>query len=633
MRAPWKSTPMKSIARTRFVAAVIAAAALPALGAGPAASVSSSDEAKVFQQKETGYKEIAAADQSFAKIAESQVAIQRLVGRINALTRQIAANNQAIAGLNKLNPTKALEVQAKALAAAKSGATAWFPSDNDVAAVPSLAMAQKKVADVQQEISAKQSARGDLEKQRGTASTQAQQLFQQADGLNGQQGLDVYTQACAQRKSAADLTAQMEDIDAKLALLQKDLSLAQARQKQAESAVARIEELTKATNDGWAATQKQIESYTAMSTALLNGSGAATQPSGPPASVADALAALNAEVTAVAANRTTADTHLTAASSAFSQAANASRSIGQGYKALKGEHPLSAEMPAWDASLTVFEVGGPSLLKAQAELRKAQMYADAAYEAAARGSSLKDLKAALDEAKLTHNLVTNNTVSVPEGEKTEAVLKARTEFDNAAKDLDAAISSSTGNGQDAAKLTKAVEEYSYGVLLRTIQDDKSSEHLSNARDLVGQVKMALPPLPAEMSPKAEPSGAPAGAAAAPTSAGASTATMQSVAGKYKLQRGDPAEKGSFYSIAILELKADGTASLAATMPKIGQLETIINTKAGGKWVLAGDTVTLTLDADETGKPVPAEDKEMKFTVAADLKRLIGGESAEFVRQE
>src|SRR5947209_4979543 len=110
MRAPWNSTPMKSIARTRFVAAVIAAAALPALGAGPAASVSSSDEAKVFQQKETGYKEIAAADQSFAKIAESQVAIQRLVGRINALTRQIAANNQAIAGLNKLNPTKALEV-------------------------------------------------------------------------------------------------------------------------------------------------------------------------------------------------------------------------------------------------------------------------------------------------------------------------------------------------------------------------------------------------------------------------------------------------------------------------------------------------------------------------------------------
>ena len=34
--------------------------------------------------------------------------IQRLVGRINALTRQINANNQAIAGLNKLNPTKAL---------------------------------------------------------------------------------------------------------------------------------------------------------------------------------------------------------------------------------------------------------------------------------------------------------------------------------------------------------------------------------------------------------------------------------------------------------------------------------------------------------------------------------------------
>ena len=59
MRAPWISTPMKNIVRTSFAAAVIAAAALPALGAGPAASSGSGDEAKVFQQKETGYKEIA----------------------------------------------------------------------------------------------------------------------------------------------------------------------------------------------------------------------------------------------------------------------------------------------------------------------------------------------------------------------------------------------------------------------------------------------------------------------------------------------------------------------------------------------------------------------------------------------
>ena len=330
----------------------------------------------------------------------------------------------------------------------------------------------------------------------------------------------------------------MEDIDAKLVLLQKDLSLAEARQKQAESAVTRIEDLAKATNDGWAATQKQIESYTAMSTALLNGNGPATQPSGPPASVADALTALNAEMTAIAAARKTAETHLTAASSAFSQAATASRSIGQGYKALKGEHPLSAEMPAWDAALTIFDVGGPSLLKAQAELRKAQMYADAAYEAAARGSSLKDLKAALDEAKLTHDLVTSTTVSVPEGEKTDAVLKARTEFDNAAKDLDAAISSSTGNGQDAAKLTKAVEEYSYGVLLRAIQDDKSTEHLSNARDLVGQIKMPLPPLPAEMTSGSKSSETPAGATSAPSSSSQNPADAAAVAGKYRGEVGE-----------------------------------------------------------------------------------------------
>src|SRR5260221_5105218 len=96
MRAPWISTPMKSILRNSFAAAMIAAVSLPALGAGTSASGGSGDEAKVFEQKEKGYKEVALAEESFAKIAESQVMIQRLVGRINALTRQINANNQAI---------------------------------------------------------------------------------------------------------------------------------------------------------------------------------------------------------------------------------------------------------------------------------------------------------------------------------------------------------------------------------------------------------------------------------------------------------------------------------------------------------------------------------------------------------
>jgi hypothetical protein len=510
----------------------------------PGVGASGDDGAKIHELSENANGELVKANLSLKQVADNQILLQRDIQRLQELTNQIKSNNQAIAALQKHQPTSALAALDKAAAGAKgAGDQPWFAGED--APVPSLAMVEKTVADLQQQTQKSQSEKADLEKQRADAIAEAEKLSHQADSLSGKQGLVVYTQSASQRKTAADLSAQIDTVDAKLMLLGHDMQLATAQQKQIEAAVSQLGELSKQANSGWESIQKQMQAYTGLSRNVLQGGASApsTQPAAdfPANSVTDAVDRLNALSESIAKARSDAEAHLTAALSSYTQAATATRTLSKSYADDLRERPGAAQAAAWGASLEVFSVAGVMLEKAQIDLEQAQLQAAAAYEAAARGAVLKDLNAALEEAKLSLPSVSSNTVTAPEGDKNAAVEKARAAFDAAEKDIDAALTG-TGPSRDTAKLAKIYQRYSYALLLRFIQNtDLATQKLEEARTGVtelsngaagGAGSAAATSFPAEITPAGAKAAEGSGPATAPsTDAAAAPATQPANAPK------------------------------------------------------------------------------------------------------
>jgi hypothetical protein len=500
-----------------------ALAALPGIPAAP-----TSEGTKVLDMDQKGMDLLGQADESLLKLADKEVQLQRLVDRLNQLTLQVKSNNVAIAGLAKLQPANTLATLDKASAAAKgAGDAPWVPGEQ--ASIPSLALTQKMIADIQGQIQKVTDDKTGMEKKRDIAAAQAETLGRQAETMTGRQGLAVYTQASSVRKTMADLTTQIEDADARLMLLQQDLSVAQAQAKEVEAAINRIAELSKQTNAGWDSIQKQIQAYTALSQTITQGSGA--QPNGnvPPVTIAAAVDQILALAKEISDERQKADSLLSSAASQFGTTEKSAGTLFRDFGDNASKRRESAQVAAWNAGADTFNPAGFKFQKALAELGLAQLWAAACDSAAARSAAMKDLKAALDEAKLTLEKVNNDTVSAPEGEKNAAVQAARPLFETADSDLQA---SASGNSKDAAKITQILEQYSYGLLLRaTLNTDLATTQIEKARTSAGdlaQSNVVLPPLPAEISPKgaggAGPTTAPSEGGTAPTSAPAEGTT-------------------------------------------------------------------------------------------------------------
>jgi hypothetical protein len=112
---------------------------------------------------------------------------------------------------------------------------------------------------------------------------------------------------------------------------------------------------------------------------------------------------------------------------------------------------------------------------------------------------------------------------------------------------------------------------------------------------------------------------------------APTSAPSDVVGKYTANIGDPAHD-RFYSIMHLDLKADGSMTLANTMPDIANPGQKIENKAEGKWTKSDDKVTITLEKGN-GKEISADDpkKTLTLTASDDCKRLRPDNGPEFKR--
>src|SRR6185437_1084583 len=161
--------------------------------------------------------------------------------------------------------------------------------------------------------------------------------------------------------------------------------------------------------------------------------------------------------------------------------------------------------------------------KGEAELRRAQLQSGAAYTLAAQQAMIKDLGAALGEAKITVAGMPENPDKAYESDLTQAKQLAREAFDNSDKDLSAATNGTGGSRsapgstfQSNVKVTRAIELYAQSLLLKSIGDaDNAAKALEQAKGIISEQQEISILLPAEIQPPKEKEPAGNGPATAP----------------------------------------------------------------------------------------------------------------------
>ena len=212
-------------------------------------------------------------DRAIALLGETDrldVELQRLVGAINRQAARIQANNTLIAGLGKLEPTKATQAiqQQRGAAQGEKNGT-WV--EHDTGAILGLKALNDQAAQLQEQIAQLEQQAKDLGTQRSKMIADAEQLEKQSDAAKGQQSSELYTQAVDSRKQAADLGVQVEALEAKLMPLRQDLERTQANQQAIAKTVETLGTRLQATNENWQKIQAQIAELQNLNKRILGG--------------------------------------------------------------------------------------------------------------------------------------------------------------------------------------------------------------------------------------------------------------------------------------------------------------------------------------------------------------------------
>ncbi|HET6246208.1 MAG TPA: hypothetical protein VFE47_00775 [Tepidisphaeraceae bacterium] len=424
-----------------------ASAALPIISKS-ITTANATDSEKSLANMAAGQSEVLAADAVFHKIDAAQNHLERILGRVAAMTTDLQTNDLILGSLEAREPTKSLAEIAKGTNAAKVGQQGvWFAAPAAASPIPALAGIDKTIADLNAAADALKTSHADLEKQRNDALAQAEKLSAQSEQSKGKASLDLYVQAVNLRKSAGNLSIKMTDLDSQLLANGRELAVAKAQQMQLQSALTKFDEAGKAVSASWDGVKKQIDEVVAKSKSIVEqaappepvaatpttpvaapapvaapqtpGAAASAKPpaklSEPPEAgvyslndAADQVAKLSAELTKL---RKEAKDHLAKADGYFAEAAKLNKNVVAVYKNLIATVNDSPSKPAWQWSIELHNDFDPTLQRAQVAQRLARLYADDVYyttsmqsieQAAQSALAPADaaVKAALDEGKI-----------------------------------------------------------------------------------------------------------------------------------------------------------------------------------------------------------------------------------------
>ncbi|MGH7317497.1 MAG: hypothetical protein ACREJS_14680, partial [Candidatus Rokuibacteriota bacterium] len=361
---------------------------------------------KVNAQTAVAQAEFERANALIADLRADRAQVHRLVWEINQLAAQIAAGSSAVAGFSQLEPTESLKaVQDKiAEARGKGEDSAWFTHGDS--RIPTLSAVTQDISRLGGDVSKREDQIEGLKSQRQKLLDDADAAFAQSEGLKGKEAVAEFTRASDLRKQASDLGVQIEQKEAAVEPLRRELGIAQGQKKILDNVIASLQDQAKLLQGGWDQIKEQTDAQRRLSQSLLEGGGssaaAGTQPAGEGNSVA-AKGKRLAEISAAAQTKFDAVViHLNNSVSAFQQAADAADQVQRDIKDEQANlaDKSTGRAKALDNFKAVYDPAIYRLEQARAQHALAALYADRAATLAAKKQMIENLSATLERAQM-----------------------------------------------------------------------------------------------------------------------------------------------------------------------------------------------------------------------------------------
>jgi hypothetical protein len=447
--------------------------------------------------------------------------ISGLLWDIGRLGHQIRTTNNLAMMYRQYEPKEArTSIQAKL---AEANGSAEKPNWIDgKPAIPSLAVAQQKVAQLQGEVQKQQGVIQQLQAAKAQKQQQAEQASRQAEATPGKQGLETFKIASGLRKEVADLQNQIEVAQAKLAPMQQDLALAQAEQTAVAGAIDQFQRKGQQIDEGWKSVEQQILAQNQLATAILSGAGPAGSSAKSSDTIAKRAAELSKLITDTKEKEKSIEEQLTTAATHFEEAENAAKTLKQ--ESGQSVSQLPRDNPMRKAIDTLVEVYDPNIFRlgqANAKLALANFLASRAQTLEERSKVIDELQQILKEAGLALPKELADPNVAKEAKDTAAA--ADKAYDEASAVFTDVAEASTLNEAEktGGKAGRVYSLYGRALLGRTTGDAKAAQYLTDAkgaRDQILQEAKTPVAFPAELV-IATPA-----ATTAPTTASAGTTT-------------------------------------------------------------------------------------------------------------
>jgi hypothetical protein len=394
--------------------------------------------------------------------------------------------------------------------------------------LPTLEATRQTIAQLEGELQTLQEQVQTLTVQRDSALKDAEQAHRSSEDKQGQEAVDEFRRATMLRKDAGELYTKIEETNARMVPIQRDLAVAQGQLQVLEEVIKQLQAQQQALGAGWKSMQEQIATQSQLARQIVGSDGAAApapsaddklQMSGP--SIAEKAAAINRIAGELKNDRGKAQEHLDEAAkqfqTAYTNADAVRKKLGELLSAIPD--PNRADAKALKDAQEIVNPQFYQLREASARRLMGVLYA---FEAASLMNRL-NLKASVVPI-IERAGATVPAILRPEGldrELSQASKLAVASYEEADTMLEnVREGTSPQETKNAAIVQQILTNYGWAQVLKAEGNAKEAqEKIDKAialRDAAAEQKIYLPALPAELgsTPIAAPA-APAEGEAAP----------------------------------------------------------------------------------------------------------------------
>lgn len=462
--------------------------------------------AKIHVRDALGDAELAAARAAINDASAKASDVSKILNSLSRIARHIEHGNALVEHLAHLDPAQvSKQIATDAAQARGGGSSAWVEHEDPRIALPTLENAKSRIGELQDEVGRKRGEVAALSDQRVQALDEAGRLQGESLGVQGKRSVELFNQASAKRKEAAELQARVDEMNASLLPLERDLALVQDREQRVSGALASFDEQTNVTSQGWEAVQAESKAISATSGELISGDEQSLS-----GSIALEAEALKTAVGEYEAARDVAIQHLERAHKHYGDAATLAQTTVRSIQQSGGKAGKSAEAAA-KAMADALAAEPFQLDQATAKHLKAHLLANDALLLAQHDRVAVELTDAAKAAGATlPDGLADATITDRKNAAIDEAKKAFTDATDTIKNL-----SERGGATEAGKTTQKnaavagmLAFYDFASFLRAIGDDPTvaQAHVDQARGFrtfAADKGAFIPPgAPAELLPAA-----------------------------------------------------------------------------------------------------------------------------------